>query len=279
MFIDRQVVPRDDDTTLFVCSGMQPFKSRFSEGDGGRLGTLQSCIRTGDLDLVGDGTHLTYFEMIGNFSFGGGDYETSVELWHSILRDLGIRVSEVHVHPSRPDHQELWRKLNYSVVPDESCTWSDGNISGHCCELFVSGLEIGNLVNPLGHSTDVGFGWERLIQVLEGKSRVDETSLFDQSLHPTVRDHLRTINVLRENGIEPGSKGRQYVCRRLLRRMLVHLSGDEKFEFDDWLIQERQLREQSLRSGRRHWRKHQHKPPTFWWETFGILPDEIELLG
>jgi hypothetical protein len=163
-------------------------------------------------------------------------------------------------------------------VPDESCVWSDGQIGGHCCEVFCNGLEVGNLVNPLGHSTDVGFGWERLHQVVEGKTRVDQTSLFDSRLPPIVSDHRRTISIMRENGIEPGNKGQSYVCRRLLRRILRHLTGDEKFEFDDWLHHERVLREQSLQRGRRLWRKHREKPPEFWWETFGILPEEIELL-
>jgi alanyl-tRNA synthetase len=276
--MDRSVIPQGDDSTLFICSGMQRFRSRFYEPDGGRQGSLQSCIRTDDLGLVGDGSHLTSFQMLGNFSFGGDDYEISVELWHSILSDLEVPVTDVHVHPSRGDHRRLWQKRGYTVVPDEECVWSDGRIGGHCCEVFVGNLEIGNLVNPLGHSTDVGFGWERLVQVIERKDRVDESSLFDQKHHPVVRDHCRTISSLRENGIEPGNKGRNYVCRRLLRRMLRHLTGGESFEFDEWLRQELELREKSLRQGRRLWRRHSEKPVKFWWETFGILPEEVELL-
>lgn len=257
---------------------MQRVKQRFHVLDGSKHGSLQSCVRTDDLELVGDGSHLTYFQMVGNFSFGGEDYEGSVELWYSILSDLRIPVTEIHVHPSRNDHRQLWIDRGYSVRPDESCIWSDGTISGHCCEIFCGDLEIGNLVNPLGHSTDVGFGWERLHQVVEEECRVDQTSLFNSNLHPIVSDHSRTITILRENGIEPGNKGRSYVCRRLLRRMLRLLTGDESFEFDDWLQQERGLREQSIRRGRRCWKKHHDKPPWFWWETFGILPEEMKEL-
>lgn len=257
---------------------MQPHKRRFSQPDGTRHGSLQSCVRTDDIELVGDGTHLTYFEMLGNFSFGGDEYGLSVELWHSILTDLQVPVTEIRVHPTRDDHRQLWERIGYHVVLDGDCQWSDGTIVGQCCEVFCGDLEIGNLVNPLGHSVDVGFGWERLHQVVERVDRVDQTSLFDQSHHPIVSDHRRTISVMRENGIEPGNKGRNYVCRRLLRRLMRHLPDDHGFEFSDWLRQERELRQGSLRQGRRLWRKHRDKPPSFWWETFGIMPEEIELL-
>jgi len=257
---------------------MQPHKFRFREPDGEKHGSVQPCIRTDDLDLVGDGTHLTSFEMVGNFSFGGHDYDESVELWHLILGDLQIPVSRVHVHPSRDDHQKLWLQRGYSIFDDETCVWSDGEIGGHCCELFCDDLEIGNLVNPLGHSTDVGFGLERLYQVVERCDRVHETSLFDQRLPPLVSDHLRTILLLKKNGIEPGNRGRNYVCRRLIRRILLHLERVGCDELDEWTEQESQLRQQSIRKGRRVWRKFRDRPESFWWETFGILPEELHLI-
>lgn len=256
---------------------MQRVRGRFHSPDGGRHGSLQSCVRMDDIDLVGDGSHLTYFEMIGNFSFGGEDYQGSVELWHSILTDLRIPVTNVHCFPTRDDHQRIWQKCGYDIVLDPSCVWSDGQIGGHCCELYCGNLEIGNLVNPMGHSVDVGFGWERLHQVVEHVERVDQTSLFDQNLHPVVSDHVRAISILRENGVVPGNKGRNYVCRRLLRRLLQHIT-EESFPFDDWLNSERELREHTLRQGRRSWKKFRDRPMQFWWETFGILPEEMDLI-
>ena len=76
---------------------------------------------------------------------------------------------------------------HFTVVDDPECIWSDGLIGGYCCEMYVKDLEIGNLVHTLGHSVDVGFGLERLVQVLEGKTRVHETSLFRQELPPLAR--------------------------------------------------------------------------------------------
>lgn len=261
---------------------MQPHRHRFKTPNGERLGTLQSCIRTDDLESVGDGTHLTSFQMVGSFSFGRNDYEESVELWHSILGDLSIDVSRVHVHPDRDDHRKMWEHRGYSVFLDNSCTWSDGDISGECCELFCGQLEIGNLVNPLGNSTDVGFGLERIYQVIERCERVEQTSLFDNELPPRVSDHVRTLKLLRLNGVEPGNRGREYVCRRLIRRVLPELqslpSDGRIEELADWIDQEQTLRDRSIREGRRVWRKFKDRPSSFWWQTFGILPEELHLI-
>jgi len=131
----------------------------------------------------------------------------------------------------------------------------------------------------LGHSTDVGFGLERLVQVLENVPRVDETSLFDQSLHPILRDHGRTLRLMRDNGIVPGNKGREYVCRRLLRRSLRYSSDNFGIGILDWLQSEKDLLQKRLISAKKAWKKHKDKPPEWWWDTFGILADEMELLS
>ena len=272
--MDDTIIP-DDDTTLFVCSGMQRVREKFLTPDGTKHGSLQSCIRTNDLDLVGDGSHLTFFLMLGNFSFGG-DYVESVELWHTILMDFGISVDSVHCHPTRLDHQLLWKKRGYVVQNDVECEWSDGNIGGHCCEIYSQGLEIGNLVNTLNHSVDVGFGWERLVQITEGVSRVDQSSLFGK-LHPIVTDHSRTVETLWRHGITPGSKHRNYVCRRLIRRMLPHLNG-EQFVFQNWIESEQKLLSRRLLEAKRLWKRHSDKSPDWWWDTCGILPEEINSL-
>jgi alanyl-tRNA synthetase len=272
LYEDRGII--SDPSTLFVCSGMQKLKSRFRHPDGTTYGSLQHCVRTNDLELVGDGSHLTQFVMIGNFSFGGPSYQQSVWMWDRILRDLGIE-STIHVHPTQTGHREYWKQLGYVVVPDAECVWSDGDIGGYCSEVYVGELEIGNLVNPLEHSTDVGFGLERLLQILEGCDRVDQTSLFDQRLDPVVRDHYRTLLIMRENGIRPGNKGREYVCRRLLRRSIRRVS--DLSGLTDWMEQERELLERGIRRAKKHWRRHQDKLPEWWWDTFGVLPEDLEL--
>lgn len=62
-----------DEATLFTGSGMEQFKPFFAntaEPPRRRVATVQKCIRTNDIDSVGDFSHCTFFEMLGNFSFG-----------------------------------------------------------------------------------------------------------------------------------------------------------------------------------------------------------------
>ena len=171
--------------------------------------------------------------MLGNFSFGGNDYEQSVELWHCLLKDLEIKVDYITVHPSQIDHLKMWQSLVIKFILDNDCEWSDGKVGGYCCEVFSNGTEIGNLVNPMGHSVDVGFGWERIIMMVSDKSNVYETDLFRHHVSFVISDYIRTLECLWSNKIGPSSKGRNYICRRLLRRMLdVELPY---LIFDEWL--------------------------------------------
>ena len=263
------IIPLDN-STLFVCSGMQQYKEKFRNVDYSRISTIQSCIRTNDLDLVGDGTHLTSFQMVGNFSFGNNDYSRSVDLWKQILSDLNIKDYVVHIHPES-NLKQYWE----NTVDDLECVWSDGGIGGYCSEIYIGDLEIGNLVNPLGHSTDVGFGLERILQVMEGKTRVDETSLFDQTLPPVVRDHYRTLLLMKKNGVKPGSgKGRPSICRRLMKKVLSH----DLVGLEDWLESERIIRNKKMIIGKQQWDKPKNKikPLSWWWEVFGITEEDLE---
>jgi alanyl-tRNA synthetase len=260
---------------------MQPLKPRFQFPDLKSHGNIQYCVRTNDIEEVGDGTHLTFFQMIGSFGFGTKRYDQHCEMWTRIMTDLSIPVSHVNIHPESK-FERYWEG-KYEIRYDESCVWTDGTVGGYCSELFTpSGLEVGNLVNPLGDSIDVGFGYERILQVMEGKSRVDETELFEQFLDPVSRDHYRTLCVFHEQGIEPGNKGRNYVCRRLCRRFIRLNPVDLECPFGEWFPGERQRMEQSLRDGRKYWRRHRNKegsiPDLFYWETFGVMPEELPLL-
>ena len=278
-FNTNVIPPKTDTSTLFVIAGMQPLKSRFAAQDGSQHASFQSCIRTNDIDQVGDGTHLTSFTMVGTFGFGSRNYKEHCALWSRIIDRLGIKVDALRFHPAS-DHERIWKQLGYKTEPNTDCVWkaSESDTDSYCSEMFVGDLEIGNLVNPCVHSVDVGFGLERLMQLVEGVLTVDMSSLFDQRLSPIARDHKRTLELLYANGIRPGNKGRQYVCRRLLRRLIREAGDFHDFSFAEMLEEETRFFNQRLVVARRAWKKQQHQNANFWWETHGILPEEMDLV-
>lgn len=262
---------------------MQNFKNNFQYPDGSQRATLQSCIRTNDLSLLGDGSHLSLFHMLGNFHFGRPEdpdnYKKSVFMWDEIMKKLNIPITSVHIHPTQLEHRKLWENLHYTVIEDSECEWSDGNIGGYCCELYIGDLEVGNLVNTLGYSVDVGFGFERLIQIIENKSRVDETSLFDQTLHPVLKDVSRTLDLLWEYQVNPGWKGRYQVCRDLLRTILPYINDShQKFKWYPWIISEKESIRKKTEMGRRVFYRHREKPISWFMTTYGISEYEYWII-
>jgi alanyl-tRNA synthetase len=77
------LVPENDPSVLFNTAGMQPLIPYLlgeSHPSGRRLADVQKCVRTGDIDDVGDNTHLTFFEMLGNWSLGDYFKKESIEM-------------------------------------------------------------------------------------------------------------------------------------------------------------------------------------------------------
>src|SRR5579871_5498163 len=108
------LVPQSDPTLLFVNAGMVPFKNYFTGAEtppARKATSAQKCVRAGgkhnDLDNVGyTGRHQTFFEMLGNFSFGDYVKEGAIELaWTFVARDLGLARDRliVSIHPQDED--------------------------------------------------------------------------------------------------------------------------------------------------------------------------------
>ena len=84
------LIPDNDPTVLFTTAGMHPLVP-YLMGEkhplGKRLTNVQKCIRTGDIDEVGDNTHCTFFEMLGNWSLGDYFKEESIKMSYEFLVD------------------------------------------------------------------------------------------------------------------------------------------------------------------------------------------------
>lgn len=149
------LVPEDDPTLLFVNAGMVPFKNIFTGDQAAfapRATSSQKCVRAGgkhnDLDNVGyTARHHTFFEMLGNFSFGDYFKEEAIRYgWEFVTCELGLPAEKLLVTVYAEDEEAagLWRKI--SGLPDSRIIhigtsdnfWSMGDTGpcGPCSEIF-----------------------------------------------------------------------------------------------------------------------------------------------
>jgi alanyl-tRNA synthetase len=149
------LVPRNDPTLMFTNSGMVQFKNVFTgleKRPYARAVTAQKCVRAGgkhnDLDNVGyTARHHTFFEMLGNFSFGDYFKDRAIELaWNLVTREFGLPARRLLVTVFSEDDQafELWRKI--SGLPESKILriatadnfWAMGDTGpcGPCSEIF-----------------------------------------------------------------------------------------------------------------------------------------------
>jgi alanyl-tRNA synthetase len=150
------LVPRNDPTLMFTNAGMVQFKNVFTGVEKRpyqRATTSQKCVRAGgkhnDLDNVGyTARHLTFFEMLGNFSFGDYFKERAIELaWNLITRDFGLKKDKllVTVYHTDDDAAALWKKIagfsddRIIRIPTSDNFWAMGDTGpcGPCSEIFI----------------------------------------------------------------------------------------------------------------------------------------------
>lgn len=122
------VIPENDPSVLFTTAGMHPLVPYLlgeKHPAGTRLTDFQKCIRTVDIDEVGDNRHLTYFEMLGNWSLGDYFKEESIAMSYEFLtKELGILPEKLSVTcfagdedaPRDTESYECWKKAG---IPDE----------------------------------------------------------------------------------------------------------------------------------------------------------------
>ena len=211
------LVPANDPTVLFTTAGMHPLVPYLLGAEhpqGKRLVNVQKCLRTDDIDEVGDNTHGTFFQMLGNWSLGDywkGDsirwsYEFLTEKkWLGLPHDkLKVTVFAGDADAPRDDESaEIWKSLGFDnehieFLGKKDNWWGPPGATGPCgpdTEIFFwSGgewVEIWNNVFmqyektadgkfvPLRQkNVDTGMGLERTVAVLEGKDNFYDTELF-----------------------------------------------------------------------------------------------------
>src|SRR5262252_7723403 len=150
------LVPRNDPTLMFTNAGMVQFKNVFTGVEKRpyqRATTSQKCVRAGgkhnDLDNVGyTARHLTFFEMLGNFSFGDYFKERAIELaWNLITKDFGLKKDKLLVTVYHTDDEAagLWKKIagfsddRIIRIPTSDNFWAMGDTGpcGPCSEIFI----------------------------------------------------------------------------------------------------------------------------------------------
>jgi alanyl-tRNA synthetase len=150
------LVPRNDPTLMFTNAGMVQFKNVFTGVEKRpyqRATTSQKCVRAGgkhnDLDNVGyTARHLTFFEMLGNFSFGDYFKERAIELaWNLITRDFGLKKDKLLVTIYHDDDEAAghWKKIagfsddRIIRIATSDNFWAMGETGpcGPCSEIFI----------------------------------------------------------------------------------------------------------------------------------------------
>ena len=153
------VIPENDPTVLFTTAGMHPLVPYLlgaKHPEGTRLTDVQKCIRTGDIDEVGDASHLTFFEMLGNWSLG--DYfkkEAISWSWEFLTSPqwLGLDPDRLAFSvfagdedaPADTEAHDLWRACGVKedhifYLPKENNWWGPAGITGPCgpdTEMFI----------------------------------------------------------------------------------------------------------------------------------------------
>src|SRR6201988_4847580 len=260
------LVPRNDPTLMFTNAGMVQFKNVFTGLEKRpyvRAATSQKCERAGgkhnDLDNVGyTARHLTFFEMLGNFSFGDYFKERAIELaWNLITKEFGLKKDKLLVTVYHTDDEAAghWKKIagfaddRIIRIPTSDNFWAMGDTGpcGPCSEIFIDrGEHIWG--GPPGSPEEDGDRflefWNLVFMQFEQVTKEERVPLPRPSIdtgmglerlaailqgvesvfETDLFRHLLDANAssLVAGGVRPSKGGRGYVLRRIMRRAMRH---------------------------------------------------------
>uniref|UniRef100_A0A7C4YGG3 Alanine--tRNA ligase n=1 Tax=candidate division WOR-3 bacterium TaxID=2052148 RepID=A0A7C4YGG3_UNCW3 len=214
------LIPEKDPTLLFTSAGMvqfKPFWSGEKEIEYPRATSIQKCLRLSDIDRVGDTPkHDTFFEMLGNFSFGDYFKKEAISFAYEFIfkiMNIDLERMVITIHPDDEESLNIWKSLGIKeerIFKTKENFWGPAGGSGPCgpctemhfdlgkdygdcnvvdenCERFI---EVWNLVFPQfnyqngeylplkNKGVDTGMGLERLAMVMQEKKSIFETDLF-----------------------------------------------------------------------------------------------------
>lgn len=247
------LVPEDDPTVLFVNAGMFPLVP-FLKGEkhplGSRLTNSQRCLRTGDIDEVGDAYHCTTFEMLGNWSLDDYFKKEAINLTvEFFVEELGFDIQNIYASvfkgegdiPQDDISIEIWKeifnrygieaKVGDRIMPlgrdDNWWGLPSGGPCGPDSEIFVKMedgelVELGNNVfmeylledgeyKPLGrHNVDFGGGLERLAMISQGVKSVYEIDIY-KPIFDKVKEISKLDNLISERVITDHIKAATWI--------------------------------------------------------------------
>ncbi len=139
------LVPHNDKSLLLINAGMAPLKPYFTGQEippRNRVTTCQKCVRTGDIDNVGKtARHLTFFEMLGNFSFGDYFKEEAIEWsWEFLTQVLGLEEDRLYpsIYGEDDEAFEIWNK-KVGVAADRITRFYRDPVTGECDNFWEHG--------------------------------------------------------------------------------------------------------------------------------------------
>ena len=241
---------------------MQQFKPKFI--DVNYIGTefnIQRCLRMNDYSEIGDNTHYLVFDMLGMFSFREWSVQQTIHFWLDFMAEIGIKLSHVTIHPDRKDWIQYYPS-DLPIVELEENIWSDGTIGGFCTEFFVGDVEIGNIVNPLGTCIDVGFGLQRILNILYNFVPPTKNEIISDTIHTVIN-----------SGVTPSSSKQGYVLRKLMVDLFRNGGSINHRFFDD--ILEKQKTQYLLYTKLK--KKNLDKSKEYWLDTYGIDENNLEI--